>query len=120
METYTYVDSTNIVGFTPTVHIPKSAYIRAEWLLNQFVDDRANIELLRGFECIVPVGKYQLRITIDAMMISWEKVTAPDCEWYQPTDIHPIWYEYYLYDEDGEKLPNDFDIHVIFNKLTTH
>lgn len=120
VEAYTYVDSTKIVGYTPSIHIPHSTYIRAEWILDQFISERANMDLLRDFQCTIPVGKHHLYIRIDSMMVSWRKCEAEDGSWYEPTDIHPMWYECYLFDEEGEKLPHDFDIHVIINKLTTH
>ena len=119
-EAYTYVDSTKIVGIAPTIHIPQSAYIRAEWIFDQFISERANMDLLRNFHCTVPVGKHHLYIEISSMLVSWRKCEAENGVWYEPTDIHPMWYECYLFDEEGEKLPHDFDIHVIINKLTTH
>ncbi len=119
-EAYTYVDSTKIVGIAPTVHIPQSAYIRAEWILDQFISERANLDLLRDFHCTVPVGKYHLYIQISSMLVSWRKCEAENGVWYEPTDIHPIWHESHLYDEEGEQLNHDFDIHIIINKLTTH
>lgn len=119
-EAYTYVDSAKIVGFTPAVHIPHSAYIRAEWILDQFLGERANMDLVRDFQCTIPVGKNHLYIQISSMLVSWRKREAEDGSWYEPTSIIPMWHESHLYNEDGEQLNHDFDIHIIINKLTTH
>jgi hypothetical protein len=85
------------------------------------LSERANLDYLRDFHCLVVLsGGKELSVKIDSMLVSWRRVEAEDGSWYEPTDIHPMWYECYLFDEEGEKLPHDFDIHVILNRLTTH
>lgn len=119
---YQYVDSTRLVGHaTPTIHIDKSVYNRVEWLLDQFVSARANIDLLRDFSCVIPMrGNRELAIKIDGMYVYWRKCSADDGAWYEPIEIYPTWAEAKLYDEDGELLPHDFDINVVIKRLTFH
>ena len=143
-ENYHFVDSARITGKPmATVHIDNSAYFQVELALDQFlglranIDNsayfqvelaldqflglRANIDYLRNFECVVPMkGKRELVVKIDSMYVYWRKCEAEDGEWYEPTEIHPMWSEAYLYDEDGEKIPHDFDINIVLRRLTTH
>lgn len=121
-ENYHFVDSAKITGKPmATVHIDNSAYFQVELALDQFLGLRANIDYLRNFECVVPMkGKRELVIKIDSMYIYWRKVEAEDGEWYEPTEICPMWTEVYLYDEDGERLPHDFDINIVLRRLTTN
>lgn len=121
-ERYKYINSTKITGrATPTVHIDNRVYTRVEWLLDQFLSERANIDFLRDFHCLVPMpGGRELSVQIDSMSVYWQKCDAEDGSWYEPTEIVPIWTETYLYDEDGERLPHDFDIHIVLRRLTFH
>lgn len=118
---YQFVDSAKITGHsTPTIHIDNSVYVRVELLLDQFLSERANLDYLRDFHCLVVLrGGKELSVKIDSMLVSWRKVEAEDGEWYEPTNISPMWYECYLFDEEGERLPHDFDIHVVLNRLTS-
>lgn len=120
IEQYDFVDLKLINGHVPTVHIPTSAYNRAEWLLDQFICERAPLDLLRGFARTIRVGEHVLAIEIPSMYVYWRKCEAEDGEWYEPTGIYPTWVQADLYDEDGEKLPHDFDLNVVISKLITH
>lgn len=121
-ENYHFVDSARITGKPmATVHIDNSAYFQVELALDQFLGLRANIDYLRNFECVAPMkGNRELVVKIDSMYVYWRKCEAEDGEWYEPTEIHPMWSEAYLYDEDGEKIPHDFDINIVLRRLTTH
>lgn len=117
IETYHYVDSKAIIGHNPTIHIPRSANIRIEWLLDQFISDRAGMERMRNFEAIVRFEKYSLVVAIDIICVYWLRVEAEDGSWLEPREIVPMWTTAYLYNEEGEKLPHDFDINQIINNL---
>lgn len=118
---YKFIDSAKMTGRAiPTVHIDNKAYTRVEWLLDQFLSERANMDYLRDFHCLVQLGSRELSVQIDSMSVYWQKCEAEDGSWYQPKEIVPIWTEVYLYDEEGEKLPHDFDINVVLRRLETH
>lgn len=121
-EDYMFIDSARMTGkATPTIHIDNRVYTHVEWLLGQFIGERANVDYMRNFHCIVPMpGNRELIVSIDSMYVYWRKCEAEDGEWYEPTEIHSMWSEAYLYDEDGEKIPHDFDINIVLRRLTTH
>lgn len=119
---YTFINSTRMVGSpAPTMHIDNSVYTRVEMMLDQFINDRANIDYIRGFRCeiLLPEDKV-LFIEIDGMYVYWEKREAEDGEWYEPREVYPTWAQADLYDEEGERLPHDFDINIVIRRLTTH
>ena len=119
-EQYQFIDSPSIAGRASTVHIPNSAYIRLEWVLDQFVSDRANLEVMRGFESTVRFEDKILCVRIDVLYVYWNRVSAEDGVWYEPREIIPIWHEAHLYNKEYDELPHDFDLNVIINRLTTH
>lgn len=119
MGAYTYVNSTTMIGrATPTVHIEGKVYDAITDNFRNFIYDRSGMDFIREFstEILLPMGRV-LAIKAESIMLYWETISAPDGDSIAIRDVYPSWHEAHLFDEEGGRLPHDFDFNVILQRL---